>query len=88
MNITKFAVSTALLLFMQLSAATGFTVFLDELNLIHSQWYHVLIGFMVFNASLFTFLRLNNAEVSISAHLDPDAKSQARINRQLKRYAS
>ena len=81
MDITKFAVSTALLLFMQLSAATGFTVLLDELNLIHSQWYHVLIGFMVFNASLFTFLHLNNAEVSISAHLKHNAKQQARIQR-------
>jgi len=81
MDITKFAVSTALLLFMQLSAATGFTVFLDELNIIHSQWYHVLIGFMVFNASLFTFLHLNNAEVSISAHLKHNAKQQARIQR-------
>ena len=81
MDITKFAVSTALLLFMQLSAATGFTVFLDELNIIHSQWYHVLIGFMVFNASLFTFLHLNNASVSISAHLKHNAKQQARIQR-------
>ena len=88
MDIPKFFISTFLLLAMQLSAATGFTVLLDELNIIHSQWYHVLIGFMVFNASLFTFLHLNNASVSISAHLDPDAKLNARTNRQLKRYTA
>jgi len=81
MDITKFAASTALLLFMQLTSAAGFTVFLDELNIIHSQWYHVLIGFMVFNAALFTFLHLNNAPVSISDHLKHDAKRQARIQR-------
>ena len=88
MDIPKFFISTFLLLAMQLSAATGFTVLLDELNIIQSQWYHVLIGFMVFNATLFTFLHLNNASVSISAHLAPNAKSKARVDAHIRRYTA
>lgn len=86
MDLPKFFISVFILLAMQLSAATGFTVLLDEAGLIHSQWYHVIIGFMLFNISLAVFLWLNDATVSISQHLRPDAKAQSRTNRQLQRY--
>ena len=88
MDLPKFFISVFILIAMQLSAATGFTVLLDEAGLIHSQWYHVIIGFMLFNVSLAAFLWLNDATVNISAHLRPDAKAQSRINRQLQRYTA
>jgi hypothetical protein len=60
----KAIVSTAALIAMQFVAAVGFTVLIDEAGF-HTDWYHVLIGFMWFNATLWAFLALNDTEVSI-----------------------
>ena len=53
---------------MQLTAAIGFTVLCEEAGF-HTEWWHILIGFMWFNATLWAFLELNDAQVSITDNL-------------------
>ena len=61
----KAFVSTFLLLAMQLTSATGFSVLLDDAG-VNTQWWHFLIGFMAFNTALWAFLHLNDASISIT----------------------
>lgn len=64
----KAILSTAALIAMQFTAACGFTVLLDEAGF-HTEWWHVIIGFMWFNAIFWAFLALNDVTISISDNL-------------------
>ena len=58
----KFTISFFLYYFMALTSATGSAVMLDEAGFT-TQWYHVVLLFMVFNISMHTLLHLNSLKL-------------------------